>query len=231
MKIAKAEANPKHKMALVFRWYFAYCTRIAMEGKGEDRVNYQIQTGPALGSFNQWVKGTELEPWSQRHVDQIALKLMDATAQHLTRSFGRFALARMPGSGVGVQPVCCISAVVERSMKDVRDHERSSGIVHMPRCPITAQDNAVAGRRGRRYRHHRHRLPFPWCRRLQPVLGEPVRRLVERGEVPPNRWDKDASTPPIRARRTSPSASGVVSSTASSISTRTSSVYRHAKRR
>ena len=89
-EIAKAEANAKHKMALVFRWYFAYSTRIAMEGKGDDRVNYQIQTGPALGSFNQWVKGTELEHWSKRHVDHIAIKIMDATAEHLTRSFARF---------------------------------------------------------------------------------------------------------------------------------------------
>lgn len=89
-EIAKAEANPKHKMALVFRWYFAYCTRIAMEGKGEDRVNYQIQTGPALGSFNQWVKGTTLEDWRNRHVDEIAMKLLDATAEHLTRSLSRF---------------------------------------------------------------------------------------------------------------------------------------------
>ena len=88
-EIVKANANPKHKMALVFRWYFAYCTRIAMDGKGEDRVNYQIQTGPALGSFNQWVKGTELEPWTKRHVDQIAVKLMHATAEHLNRSFSR----------------------------------------------------------------------------------------------------------------------------------------------
>ena len=89
-EIAKAEANAKHKMALVFRWYFAYTARIARDGDGSDRVNYQIHTGPALGSFNRWVKGTELEHWSKRHVDRIAIKLMDATAEHLTRSFARF---------------------------------------------------------------------------------------------------------------------------------------------
>jgi trans-AT polyketide synthase, acyltransferase and oxidoreductase domains len=88
-EIAKAEANAKHKMALVFRWYFAYCTRIAMEGKGDDRVNYQIQTGPALGSFNQWVKGTALEPWTARHVDDIAVRVMEAAAEHLNRSYTR----------------------------------------------------------------------------------------------------------------------------------------------
>ncbi|HVI53490.1 MAG TPA: ACP S-malonyltransferase [Luteibacter sp.] len=89
-EVAKAEANPKHKMALVFRWYFTHCTRVAMEGAGTDRVNYQIHTGPALGSFNQWVKGTELEPWTNRHVDDIALKIMEAAADHLTRSYARF---------------------------------------------------------------------------------------------------------------------------------------------
>ncbi|MDY1549884.1 ACP S-malonyltransferase [Luteibacter sahnii] len=92
-EIAKAEANPKHRMALTFRWYFAYCTRLAIEGKGEDRVNYQIQTGPALGSFNQWVKGTPLEPWTARHVDDIAHRIMDAAADHLTRSFARLRRA------------------------------------------------------------------------------------------------------------------------------------------
>lgn len=90
-EIAKAEANAKHKMALVFRWYFAYSTRIAMEGKGEDRVNYQIQTGPALGSFNQWVKGTALEAWTARHVDDIAVRVMEGAAEHLKRSFARLS--------------------------------------------------------------------------------------------------------------------------------------------
>jgi trans-AT polyketide synthase, acyltransferase and oxidoreductase domains len=93
-EVTKADANAKHKMALVFRWYFAYSTRIAMEGSGDDRVNYQIQTGPALGSFNQWVKGTEWEHWSKRHVDRIAIKIMDAAAEHLTRSFAHFLGSR-----------------------------------------------------------------------------------------------------------------------------------------
>ncbi|NVD98023.1 ACP S-malonyltransferase [Massilia sp. BJB1822] len=92
-EVIKAEANPKHKMALVFRWYFAYCTRIAMEGRSEDQVNYQIQTGPALGSFNRWVKGTALESWRNRHVDEIAIKLLAATAEHLNRSYTRFLQA------------------------------------------------------------------------------------------------------------------------------------------
>jgi trans-AT polyketide synthase/acyltransferase/oxidoreductase domain-containing protein len=86
-EIARADANPKHKMALVFRWYFGYSARLALDGKGEDKVNYQIHTGPALGAFNQWVKGSALESWKNRHADEIGKKMMLETAQHLTQTF------------------------------------------------------------------------------------------------------------------------------------------------
>ena len=85
-EIAKAEENGKYKMALVFKWYFGYSTRIAMDG-AEDKVNYQVHTGPALGAFNQWVKGTELESWKNRHADEIGKKLMSETAEYLNRRF------------------------------------------------------------------------------------------------------------------------------------------------
>jgi trans-AT polyketide synthase, acyltransferase and oxidoreductase domains len=78
-----ALANPKVRMARVFQAYFAYSTILAFSGSTEDLVNYQVHTGPALGAFNQWVKGTKLEPWTERHVDEIAITLMDATARHL----------------------------------------------------------------------------------------------------------------------------------------------------
>ncbi|MGB3465959.1 MAG: ACP S-malonyltransferase [Cyclobacteriaceae bacterium] len=79
-EIEKASANPKHKMALIFRWYFGYSTRIAFAGDMTNKVNFQVHTGPALGAFNQWVKGTKLENWRNRHVDQIGIRLMDETA-------------------------------------------------------------------------------------------------------------------------------------------------------
>jgi trans-AT polyketide synthase/acyltransferase/oxidoreductase domain-containing protein len=85
--IEKAEQNPKQKMALVFRWYFGRSTRLALEGKEENKVDFQIQCGPALGAFNQWVKGTDLEDWEKRHVDKIGLKLLHATAKLLTERF------------------------------------------------------------------------------------------------------------------------------------------------
>lgn len=78
--IEKAEKNTKLKMALVFRRYFGYSTSLAFEGNEIEKVNFQIHTGPALGAFNQWVKGTDLENWRNRHSDEIGIKMMEEAA-------------------------------------------------------------------------------------------------------------------------------------------------------
>jgi trans-AT polyketide synthase/acyltransferase/oxidoreductase domain-containing protein len=89
-----AAANPKQKMALIFRWYFVHTTRLAMSGSEDQRVDYQINCGPALGAFNQWVKGTELEDWRKRHAADIGERIMTAAAQLLRRRFEQIASAR-----------------------------------------------------------------------------------------------------------------------------------------
>ncbi len=86
-EIKKAERNPKHKMALIFRWYFVHTMRLATRGSSEQKVDYQIHCGPAMGAFNQWVNGTALENWQNRHVDEIAEKLMQGTAELLNQRF------------------------------------------------------------------------------------------------------------------------------------------------
>ncbi|MBH8605513.1 ACP S-malonyltransferase [Thermoactinomyces sp. CICC 10522] len=88
-ELQKAEMNPKQKMAMIFKWYFHYSNQLALNGSEESRVDYQIHCGPALGSFNQWVKGTPLENWRNRHVDEIGIRLLDETARVLTERFGR----------------------------------------------------------------------------------------------------------------------------------------------
>ncbi|MEQ7053652.1 ACP S-malonyltransferase [Paenibacillaceae sp. P-4] len=88
-EIERAERNPKYKMAMVFKWYFAYSTRLALQGIEEMKVDYQVHCGPALGSFNQWVKGTSLENWRNRHVDEIGHMMMKETAQLLQSRFNQ----------------------------------------------------------------------------------------------------------------------------------------------
>jgi len=82
-EIEKAESNPKHKMALIFKWYFHYSTVSALKGDMKSKVDFQIHCGPALGAFNQWVKGTKYEEWINRHVDEIAILLLEGTATYL----------------------------------------------------------------------------------------------------------------------------------------------------
>lgn len=92
-EISKALGTPKFKMSLIFRWYFGYTTKLAFEGAQNDKVNYQVHTGPALGAFNRWVKGTEMESWRNRHADKIGLKLLTETAELLNRSYRRLTVA------------------------------------------------------------------------------------------------------------------------------------------
>lgn len=90
-EIDKAERNPKHKMALIFRWYFRYSSQLAISGSEESKVDYQVHCGPALGAFNQWVKGSELESWRNRHVDDIGKILMTETAKLLNDRIALFS--------------------------------------------------------------------------------------------------------------------------------------------
>jgi trans-AT polyketide synthase/acyltransferase/oxidoreductase domain-containing protein len=86
-EIEKAEGNPKYKMVLIFRWYFAQTHRYASRGDKERKVDFQIHCGPALGAFNQWVKGTKLENWRNRHVDEIGALLMNEASHLLKKRF------------------------------------------------------------------------------------------------------------------------------------------------
>ena len=84
-EIEKAEKNPRHKMALIFKWYLEHALQLALEGNAAHKLDYQVFCGPALGAFNQWVKGTVLEDWHSRHVEVIAEKLMQETAELLNQ--------------------------------------------------------------------------------------------------------------------------------------------------
>jgi trans-AT polyketide synthase, acyltransferase and oxidoreductase domains len=98
-QIERAEKNPKFKMALIFRWYFVHTNRLAQGGIADGKVDFQIHCGPALGAFNQWVKGTPLEDWRRRHADQIGEMLMRAAAELLEQRFKDFRQPLHPPAG------------------------------------------------------------------------------------------------------------------------------------
>lgn len=79
-QIDRAEADPKHKMALVFRAYLGQASKWAIAGDEQRALDFQIWSGPALGAFNAWVEGSFLEPLEARTVSQIALNLLEGAA-------------------------------------------------------------------------------------------------------------------------------------------------------
>lgn len=79
-KLSKAAKNPKYKMALIFRWYLGLSSRWSNSGEKGREVDYQIWCGPAMGSFNDWVRGSYLSDPNNRHVVDIANHLMTGTS-------------------------------------------------------------------------------------------------------------------------------------------------------
>lgn len=79
-EVERADRDPKHKMALVFRWYIGLASHWAIEGVAARKMDYQIWCGPAMGAFNRWVRGSFLADLSNRTVVQIALNLLEGAA-------------------------------------------------------------------------------------------------------------------------------------------------------
>jgi len=84
-EIQRAEKDPKHRMALLFRWYLGSSADWAIRGVASHRLDYQICCGPAMGAFNAWVRGSYLEKLENRRVVDIALNLLEGAAV-LTRA-------------------------------------------------------------------------------------------------------------------------------------------------
>ena len=100
----RAERDPRHRMALVFRSYLGLSSRWAITGEPTRRTDYQIWCGPAIGAFNRWVAGSPLASPERRTVVQIALNLLEGAAAvtraHQLRSFG----VAVPGEAFDPRP-------------------------------------------------------------------------------------------------------------------------------
>lgn len=75
-QVERAEKDPKHLMALVFRWYLGKSSQWATTGDVSRKIDYQIWCGPSMGAFNEWAKGSFLEHPQNRKVDIVALNLL-----------------------------------------------------------------------------------------------------------------------------------------------------------
>jgi trans-AT polyketide synthase, acyltransferase and oxidoreductase domains len=79
-RIEKAEHDPKLKMALVFRWYLGLSSDWANSGSEDRKQDFQIWCGPAMGAFNDWVRGSYLEQPGNRRIADVAHHIMSGAA-------------------------------------------------------------------------------------------------------------------------------------------------------
>jgi trans-AT polyketide synthase/acyltransferase/oxidoreductase domain-containing protein len=79
-EVKKANADPRHKLALVFRSYLGLSSRWAIVGEPERRTDFQIWCGPAMGAFNAWTAGSFLAAPEARTVVQVARNLLEGAA-------------------------------------------------------------------------------------------------------------------------------------------------------
>lgn len=79
-QVERAEREPKHRMALLFRWYLGQAAHWAKDGTANRTVDYQVWCGPAMGSFNEWVKGSFLEQPANRRAACVARNILEGAA-------------------------------------------------------------------------------------------------------------------------------------------------------
>ncbi len=104
-QVERAERQPKHKLALVFRAYLGQASRWANAGAPDRALDYQIWCGPAMGAFNDWARGSFLAEPRERRVALVARNILYGAAV-LTRAHALRALGvRVPPSAARVEPL------------------------------------------------------------------------------------------------------------------------------
>lgn len=104
-QIERAEREPKHKMALIFRWYFGQSSRWAISGEPTRQGDYQIWCGPAMGAFNEWTKGSFLAGVEHRQVVTVAFNFLYGAAVLQRLNSLRSQGVALPESAVPVGPL------------------------------------------------------------------------------------------------------------------------------
>jgi hypothetical protein len=67
-------------MALAFRWYLGLSSHWANSGEPTRKADYQVWCGPAMGAFNDWVKGSFLERAENRQVVTVGMNILYGAA-------------------------------------------------------------------------------------------------------------------------------------------------------
>jgi PfaD family protein len=95
-QVERAGRDPKHRMALIFRWYLGQAAHWAKDGVPARQMDYQVWCGPAMGAFNEWVAGSFLQLPEQRRVATVARNILYGTAVLTRANMLRYQMIRLP---------------------------------------------------------------------------------------------------------------------------------------
>lgn len=103
-QVERAANDPKHRMALAFRWYLGLSSAWANRGDDTRRLDYQVWCGPAMGAFNEWARGSHLEPPAGRRVADVSAALLDGAARLERAHTMRLAGLELPADAPDLRP-------------------------------------------------------------------------------------------------------------------------------
>ena len=104
-QVERAEREPKHRMALVFRWYLGQAAHWAKDGDPARKMDYQVWAGPAMGAFNEWVAGSFLAKAEARQVVTVARNILYGAAVLSRAAMLRSQGVQLPAEAVQITPL------------------------------------------------------------------------------------------------------------------------------
>ena len=104
-QVERAERDPKHLMALVFRWYLGQAAHWAKDGDSGRRIDYQVWCGPAMGAFNEWVSDSFLAAPENRRVATVARNILFGAALITRINVFRFQGISLPADALHFKPL------------------------------------------------------------------------------------------------------------------------------
>jgi len=107
-ELERALREPKHRMALVFRWYLGHmASKWPVVGESRRRLDYQIWCGPAMGAPS--MIGCADHSWRRKRIVpwcRFALNLLEGAACWRAAQQLRAAGVAVPAQAFTSRPVC-----------------------------------------------------------------------------------------------------------------------------
>ena len=104
-QVERAERDPKHLMALVFRSYLGQATHWANAGDADRKMDFQVWCGPAMGAFNEWTRDTFLQNADNRTVACVNLNILFGAAVLIRANTLRQQGINIPAADLALTPL------------------------------------------------------------------------------------------------------------------------------